>query len=291
MGELTIGVIGGSGLYDLPGLEGVERITVETPYGSPSDALVTGRLHGKRMVFLPRHGVGHRILPTEINYRANIWALKTLGVSQLLSISAVGSMKESIVPGHLVFVDQFIDLTKRRVSTFFGEGAVAHVPMADPVCHGMRKLLVQVAKSAGIVHHEKGTYVCIEGPQFSTRAESMVYRSWGVDVIGMTNMPEAKLAREAEIAYATIALATDYDCWHHEEATVTVEMVIATLMANVEKAKSVIRLYVEHATENTASIEATTAARSSLMTPVDRIPAKTRLALDPILGPVRGPTA
>ena len=237
MGELTIGVIGGSGLYDLPGLEGVERITVETPYGSPSDALVTGRLHGKRMVFLPRHGVGHRILPTEINYRANIWALKTLGVSQLLSISAVGSMKESIVPGHLVFVDQFIDLTKRRVSTFFGEGAVAHVPMADPVCHGMRKLLVQVAKSAGIVHHEKGTYVCIEGPQFSTRAESRLYRTWGVSVIGMTAMPEAKLAREAELPFATLALATDYDCWHDTHDAVTVEQVMQTMKGNVILAK------------------------------------------------------
>jgi 5'-methylthioadenosine phosphorylase len=288
MGELTIGVIGGSGLYDLPGLTDVEHVRLETPFGSPSDAFVVGRLGGRRMVFLPRHGVGHRILPTEINFRANIWGMKKLGVSQLLSVSAVGSMKEAIAPGHLVFVDQFIDLTKRRVSTFYGEGVVVHVPMADPVCAGVHGLLVSLAQELGIAHHERGTYVCIEGPQFSTRGESLVYRSWGVDVIGMTNMPEAKLAREAEIAYATVALATDYDCWHQSEESVTVEAVMATLAANVDKAKRLITAYAARATPETASVAALTAARTSLMTPVDRIPPATRAALDPIFGAFLG---
>ena len=288
MGELTIGVIGGSGLYDLPGLTDVEHVRLETPFGAPSDAFVVGRLGGRRMVFLPRHGVGHRILPTEINFRANIWGMKKLGVSQLLSVSAVGSMKEAIAPGHLVFVDQFIDLTKRRVSTFYGEGVVVHVPMADPVCAGVHGLLVSLARELGLAHHERGAYVCIEGPQFSTRGESLVYRSWGVDVIGMTNMPEAKLAREAEIAYATVALATDYDCWHQSEESVTVEAVMATLAANVDKAKRLITAYAARATPETASAAALTAARTSLMTPVDRIPPATRAALDPIFGAFLG---
>jgi 5'-methylthioadenosine phosphorylase len=280
--ELVIGVIGGSGLYQMEDLENVERVRIDTPFGPPSDEFVIGRLSGKRMVFLPRHGVGHRILPTEINFRANIWGMKKLGVSQLLSVSAVGSMKEHIAPGTLVFVDQFIDLTKRRVSTFYGNGVVVHVPMADPICKNMRRLLVEVAAEQGIEHQNGGTYVCIEGPQFSSRGESLVYRSWGVDVIGMTNMPEAKLAREAEIAYATIALATDYDCWHQSEESVSVEAVIRTLMANVAKAQRVIKGYVAKATLETASIECTTAARTSIMTAPDKIPSEIRQQLEPI---------
>ncbi|MFO0724945.1 MAG: S-methyl-5'-thioadenosine phosphorylase [Myxococcota bacterium] len=283
--ELTLGVIGGSGLYEMEGLTEKQSVHVDTPFGKPSDALVVGRLEGRRIVFLPRHGVGHRILPSEINYRANIWALKSLGVSQLLSISAVGSMKEAIVPGHLVFVDQFIDLTKRRISTFCGDGLVAHVPMAEPVCPGVRQALIDCAQTLGFPHHSKGTYVCVEGPQFSTRAESMVYRSWGVDVIGMTNMPEAKLAREAEIAYATVALATDYDCWHPAEASVTVEAVLETLAANVEKARALIRAYAARATEATASTLAKTALRTSLITPLSEIPHPTKERLAPLLQP------
>ncbi len=286
--DFTIGVIGGSGLYDLPGLTEVEKVTVETPFGAPSDAYVTGRLHGRKMVFLPRHGVGHRITPTEINFRANIWGMKKLGVSQLLSVSAVGSMKEAVAPGHLVMVDQFIDLTKHRINTFYGQGVVVHVPMADPVCKGVHGLLVQLAGELGIEHHGRGTYVCVEGPQFSTRAESLVYRSWGVDVIGMTNMPEAKLAREAEIAYATVALATDYDCWHHSEESVSVEAVMAIMAANVDKAKRLITAYAQRATAATASVEARTAARTSLMTSVERIPLATRAALEPIFGAFLG---
>lgn len=280
--DLVIGVIGGSGLYQMEGLENVERVRLDTPFGPPSDEFVLGRLHGKKMAFLPRHGVGHRILPSEINFRANIWGMKKLGVSQLLSVSAVGSMKEQIVPGHLVFVDQFIDLTKRRISTFYGDSAVVHVPMADPVCKNMRGLLGESAKQEGITHHNGGTYVCIEGPQFSTRAESLVYRSWGVDVIGMTNMPEAKLAREAEIAYATIALATDYDCWHHSEESVTVEAVIKTLMANVANAQRVIKAYVAKTTIDLPCPEIRCAARTSLMTAPERITAKVRQDLEPI---------
>jgi 5'-methylthioadenosine phosphorylase len=234
-------------------------------------------------VFLPRHGVGHRILPHEINFRANIWGMKKLGVTQLVSVSAVGSMKEAIQPGKIVLVDQFIDLTKRRVSTFFGEGAVGHVPFADPICPVMRKALVGHAAQATIPHQDGGTYVCIEGPQFSTRAESFLYRSWGIDVIGMTNMPEAKLAREAEICYATLALATDYDCWHSSEESVSVEAVLKVLSANVEKAKTLIRAFAKAQTEPCSMC--TTAARTSLMTKPELIPARARAALEPILGP------
>jgi 5'-methylthioadenosine phosphorylase len=280
-GTIVIGVIGGSGLYALDGLEGVERVRVSTPFGDPSDELITGSLFGKRMVFLPRHGVGHRILPHEINFRANIWAMKKLGVSQLISVSAVGSMKEAIAPGHMVLIDQFIDRTRRRISTFYGDGVVVHVPFADPICPEMREGLVQSADAQKIRHHDGGTYLCIDGPQFSTRAESYLYRSWGVDVIGMTNLPEAKLAREAEICYATIALATDYDCWHESEESVTVEAVLKTLHDNVEKAKSIIREYVRSATDLSRSM-CRSAARTSLMTAADRIPREVRRDLEPI---------
>ncbi|MBI2375011.1 MAG: S-methyl-5'-thioadenosine phosphorylase [Deltaproteobacteria bacterium] len=283
--ELTIGVVGGSGLYAMEGLTDVTFMELDTPFGRPSDAFVIGRLAGKRMVFLPRHGRAHRVLPHDINFRANLWGMKKLGVTQLLSVSAVGSMKESIAPGHLVLVDQFIDLTKRRPSTFFGDGIVGHVPMAHPVSEPMREKLVSITNELGILSHDGGTYVCIEGPQFSTKAESMVYRSWGVSVIGMTNMPEAKLAREAEISYATIALATDYDCWHEEEASVSVDAVLAVLSANVERAKAVLKAYAEQATPELHAPEIARVLDSSIMTPLEAIPESARSALAPILDP------
>lgn len=279
----AIGVIGGSGLYEMDGLEQIEKVSLDTPYGAPSDAYVTGTLSGRRMVFLPRHGVGHRILPHEINFRANIWGMKKLGVDRLLSVSAVGSMKESIVPGHLVLADQFIDRTRKREASFYGDGVVAHVPLADPICPPLRGRLNECASTVETTVHDGGTYICIEGPQFSTRAESFLYRSWGVSVIGMTNMPEAKLAREAEICYATIALSTDYDCWHEEEESVTVEAVLATLRANVDNAKKLIAAYVANAPERSTCELCQTAARTSIMTPLDAIPEKRRNDLAPIL--------
>lgn len=279
----TIGVIGGSGLYDLEGFENIERVKLETPYGAPSDAFVTGELFGRKMVFLPRHGVGHRILPHEVNARANIWGMKKLGVEQLLSVSAVGSMKEGIVPGQLVFVDQFIDLTKKRASTFYGEGIALHVPMADPVCKKMRELLFDLSRQEGVVARDHGTYVCIEGPQFSSRAESKVYRHWDIDVIGMSAMPEAKLAREAEIPYALIALATDYDCWHIGQESVNVEGVMRTLEKNVEKSKRIIRAFAKTSSVEHLCKDCMTAARTGLMTPADAIPEKRRKDLEPIM--------
>src|SRR3990167_2807596 len=218
----------------------LEKVRLETPFGDPSDEFVLGKLSGKEVVFLARHARGHRILPSEINYRANIWGMKKLEVGQILSVSAVGSLKEEIVPGHLVFPDQFIDRTHRRISTFFGEGIVAHVALADPICSVVRKTLIQAADQLKFKSHSKGTYVCIEGPQFSTKAESNIYRSWNAEVIGMTNVTEAKLAREAQICYATIALATDYDCWHPSHDSVTTDQVLATLFSNIEKAKKLV---------------------------------------------------
>jgi 5'-methylthioadenosine phosphorylase len=224
-----LGVIGGSGLYELPGLQSAEDLEVDTPYGRPSDAVVRGHLGATTMLFLPRHGRGHRLSPSDINYRANVCALKKLGATHLVSVSAVGSMKEHIRPGDLVIVDQFIDLTKRRSGTFFEGGIAAHVALADPVCPFLAEATARAAEKVGAPVHRGGTYLCIEGPQFSTRAESVLYRSWGVSVIGMTNMPEAKLAREAELPYATIAIATDYDCWHQTEEDVTVAAILAVL--------------------------------------------------------------
>jgi len=239
--QASVGVIGGSGLYSMEGLRSVREFRVRTPFGSPSDAIVVGTIDGIRVAFLSRHGRGHRLNPTEINYRANIYALKSLGVSRVISVSAVGSMKESIKPGDVVIPDQFIDLTKRRPSTFFEGGIVAHVAFGDPVCGGLTRALVATATGLGATVHDGGVYVCMEGPQFSTKGESRLYRQWGVDVIGMTNMPEAKLAREAELCYATMALATDYDCWHETEEDVTVEAILATLHRNVELAKRILR--------------------------------------------------
>jgi 5'-methylthioadenosine phosphorylase len=236
-----LAIIGGSGLYDLPGLSGVRREKVSTPFGAPSDEIVVGRLGEQEIAFLPRHGRGHRLLPTEVNSRANLHALKQLGATWVISVSAVGSMKEEIAPGHLVLPLQYIDRTFARAKTFFGEGIVAHVSFSDPVCPVLHKHLEGACFAAGATSHARGTYLCIEGPQFSTRAESELYRSWKIDVIGMTAMPEAKLAREAELCYATLALATDYDCWHPAHDAVTVEAVVKTLTANAALAREVVR--------------------------------------------------
>jgi len=236
-----IGVIGGSGLYGMDGLTDAREVAVDTPFGAPSDALVVGALDGVAVAFLARHGRGHRLLPGDINYRANVYALKSLGVERVLSASAVGSMKESIRPRDVVLPDQFIDRTHARVSTFFGGGVAAHVAFAEPVCPVTRRALAEAAREAGVTVHDGGTYLCMEGPAFSTRAESLLHRSWGVDVIGMTNATEAKLAREAELCYATLALVTDYDCWHAGEEAVHVEAVVENLEANAAKAAATIR--------------------------------------------------
>ncbi|MCB1215427.1 MAG: S-methyl-5'-thioadenosine phosphorylase [Deltaproteobacteria bacterium] len=240
MNPIRLAVIGGSGLYQMKGLEILEERKISTPFGDPSDALILGRLQGIPVVFLPRHGRGHRILPSELNFRANIWALKSLGVEYILSFSAVGSLSEKVEPGHLVMVDQFIDRTQGRASTFFGEGIVAHVAFGDPTCYQLRHLLHETALSLGATSHLSGTYLCMEGPIFSTKAESHLYRSWGAHVIGMTNLQEAKLAREAGISYATVALSTDYDCWHPEHDQVSVEMILATLENNALLAQNLI---------------------------------------------------
>ena len=235
-----LGIIGGSGLYEMEGLENIDTVNVATPFGDPSDSIITGSLDGMKMAFLPRHGVGHRLMPTEINYRANIWALKSMGVDTVIGVSAVGSMKEDIAPGDLVVPHQFIDRTKGRPSTFFGDGIVGHVTFADPVCHALANIVTKGARTLGVRVHQGGTYICMEGPQFSTRAESNLYRTWDVDVIGMTNIPEAKLAREAELCYSTVALATDYDCWHDTEEDVSVEAILEIMHKNVENAKKAI---------------------------------------------------
>jgi len=238
--EPVVGVIGGSGLYEIEGLTDARWVKVKTPFGDPSDAYRVGRLGDVSVAFLSRHGRGHRLTPTDINYRANICGFRSLGARAVISVSAVGSMKETIRPLDLVLPDQFVDNTRRRVSSFFGDGIVAHVGMAEPVCPGLGNLLETAARDAGATVHRGGTYVCIEGPQFSSKAESRVYRQWNVDVIGMTNMPEAKLAREAELCYATLALVTDYDVWHETHDAVTVEAVVAVLLQNVATARQVL---------------------------------------------------
>lgn len=236
----TVGIIGGSGLYALEGVTEVDMVSVDTPWGKPSDEIAVGMLGDTKLFFLPRHGKGHTLMPSEINYRANIFAMKTLGVEWIISVSAVGSMREEIAPGHIVIPSQFYDHTKSRPSTFFGNGITAHISMADPVCPVLSRALYDASVSAGATVHKDLTYICMEGPQFSSRAESNIYRKWGVDVIGMTNMPEAKLAREAEICYATLALSTDYDCWHEQHDNVTVDDLIETLMSNVALSRRVI---------------------------------------------------
>jgi 5'-methylthioadenosine phosphorylase len=281
--KISIGVIGGSGLYEMEGLTQVKTVKVATPFGKPSDDYIIGTLHGRRVAFLPRHGRGHRILPTDINYRANIYGMKKLGVERIISVSAVGSMKEEIKPGDIVIPDQFYDHTKHRRSTFFGAGVVAHVGMAEPVCAPLSDVLARSGVAVGATIHRGGTYLCMEGPQFSTKAESLTYRKWDVDVIGMTNATESKLAREAEICYSTIALATDYDCWHHSEEAVTVEAVLAVMKHNIETSKAMIREAVRVLPEsrNCACGEA---LRNTIMTPEKLIPAKTKKDLAPIIG-------
>ena len=283
MSEAEIGVIGGSGLYDMEGLKYVTSVRVDTPFGAPSDEFVLGTLEGRRLAFLPRHGRGHRFTPSEINYRANIYAMKKLGVERIISVSAVGSMKEEIRPGEIVVPDQFYDQTKNRVSTFFGGGVVAHVGFADPVCPELAGALYDAGIKAGATMHKGGTYICMEGPQFSTRGESRIYRGWGVDVIGMTNVTEAKLAREAEICYATLALATDYDCWHETEEDVTIEAVIAILRKNVETAKKIIQIAVE-AMPVSRSCACGDSLKYAIMTSAELIPEETKRKLDAIIG-------
>jgi len=238
--QAPIGIIGGSGLYNMKAVEIRDEVALETPFGSPSDKLHCGTLSGREVVFLPRHSKGHRIGPSQLNFRANIFAMKLMGVERIIAVSAVGSLREEIVPGHVVIVDQFFDHTKGREASFFDEGIVAHVTMADPVCSEVRGHLIGACEDVGADFHPKGTYICMEGPQFSTRAESNVYRQWGMDVIGMTNLQEAKLAREAEICYATMALSTDYDCWHEGHDDVTVQQVIALLQQNVQLAQDIL---------------------------------------------------
>jgi 5'-methylthioadenosine phosphorylase len=279
----VLAVIGGSGLYDIPGLTDVEEVRVVTPFGPPSDAIVRGRLGDTTLLFLPRHARGHRIAPHRIDARANICALKKLGATQLVSISAVGSMKEAIAPGEFVVVDQFIDLTKGRTSTFFDDGLVGHVGFADPVCADLSAALGDAAVRAGARVHRGGTYVCIEGPQFSTRAESELYRSWGVSVIGMTAMPEAKLAREAELPYALLALATDYDCWHQAEEDVTIEAVLKVLGENVAKARLAVG-QLAGALPDPAKSPASGALASALMTSRELIEPATLSKLDWLIG-------
>lgn len=278
MQQAEIGIIGGSGLYSMPGLADVQEVSLQTPFGSPSENFVLGNLEGRRVAFLARHGRGHRILPSELNFRANIYALKALGVERIISVSAVGSLKEKHKPTDFIVPDQFIDRTYRRVSTFFGEGLVAHISFADPICPEVAATLNDSCKRSGVVGKSGGTYVCIEGPQFSTKAESYLYRSWGADVIGMTNLQEAKLAREAEICYATMAMVTDYDCWHEGHEAVTVEQVIKVLNTNSGNAAKVIRQAIA-LMPKTKKCKCGSALEHAIMTDPSLIPPATRQKL------------
>ncbi|MEO8600922.1 MAG: S-methyl-5'-thioadenosine phosphorylase [bacterium] len=286
MNKIRFGIIGGSGLYNMPGLQSVQEITLETPFGAPSDAIMTGMLDGVPVAFLARHGRSHALLPSELPFRANIWAMKQLGVDYLLSVSAVGSLQEHLAPRDMVLPDQFIDMTRQRVGTFFGEGAVAHISFAQPVCATLSDLVAQAffdCKLPDATLHRGGTYLCIEGPAFSTYAESQLYRSWGAAVIGMTNMPEARLAREAEIAYATLALVTDFDCWHPGHAAVTAEMAIGNLMHNAQNAQAVLRACIRRLAANPPPSLAHQALAQALVTPPSAIPDATRARLEPLL--------
>jgi 5'-methylthioadenosine phosphorylase len=283
MAPAIIGVIGGSGLYRMSELERVREVEIKTPFGKPSDRLIRGRLGETELVFLPRHGKGHRWLPTEINFRANIFAFKKLGVERIISVSAVGSLSQEIAPGHLVVPDQFIDRTTQRPSTFFGRGLVAHVSLADPYCKALSEVLIDAARAEGAQVHGGGTYICMEGPQFSTRAESRLYRSWGAHVIGMTNLQEAKLAREAEICFGTLALATDYDCWNEDAGDVQIEHVLAVLQRNVDLAQRTIRQAVAQLTA-LRSCACASALKDAIITERVRIPKKLRADLRPIVG-------
>jgi 5'-methylthioadenosine phosphorylase len=283
MAEPLIGIIGGSGLYEMEGMETIREEVVRTPFGEPSDRFVLGRLHGRPVAFLARHGRGHRLMPSELNFRANIFGFKVLGAEWILSASAVGSMREEIKPLDILIPDQFFDRTTQRTSTFFGNGLIAHVSVADPTCQVLGDILYRAGRQVGAAMHRGGTYLCIEGPQFSTRAESRIYRSWGVDVIGMTNLQEAKLAREAEICYATMALVTDYDVWHATEEDVNVEAVVKILQQNVQTAKAIIRAALVEIPE-ARTCPCAHALRDAIITARHAIPAQVRRDLAPIVG-------
>lgn len=286
MVKAKIGVIGGSGLYKMDALQNIEEVKLQTPFGDPSDALIVGQLENSTVAFLPRHGRNHHLLPSELPFRANIHAFKQLGVEYIISASAVGSLKETVKPLDLVVPDQFIDRTKSRISTFFGAGVVAHIAFGDPVCPSLAAVLAEAIDSLELPEvtlHRGGTYVCMEGPAFSTKAESYLYRSWGATVVGMTNLTEAKLAREAEIAYATLALVTDYDCWHPDHDSVTVDLVIDNLKRNAVNAQKVIRETVRRLSVNPPKSEAHSALKYAILTPLDKIPASAREKLSVLL--------
>ncbi len=283
MAEAKIGIIGGSGLYQMDALQDVEEVSIDTPFGSPSDSLIVGTLEGVRVAFLARHGRYHHLSPSELPFRANIYAMKRLGVQYIISASAVGSLQEDVKPLDMVVPSQFIDRTKERISTFFRDGIVAHVGFADPVCPNLAQVLADAVASChlqDVTLHRGGTYVCMEGPTFSTKAESHLYRSWGATVVGMTNLPEAKLAREAEIAYATLALATDYDCWHPEHDSVSVEMVVGNLKRNAVNAQKVILETVRRLSEHPPESAAHTALQYAILTPLDKVPETTKNKLE-----------
>jgi len=285
LAQAEIGIIGGSGLYSMPGLTKVKELRLKTPFGTPSDAYVLGTLAGRKVAFLARHGRGHRILPTELNFRANIYGFKQLGVERIVSISAVGSLKEEHKPLEFVIPDQFFDRTRHRVDTFFGNGIVAHIAFADPVCPELSRIVEGACSKAGVTGKRGGTYVCMEGPQFSTKAESNVYRSWGMDVIGMTNLQEAKLAREAEICYVTVAMVTDYDCWHPHHDSVTVDQIVAVLLKNAENATRVVRETVAAMpTGDARACKCDSSLAHAILTERSKIPAATRRKLKLILG-------
>lgn len=283
MQKVKIGIIGGSGLYDMQELTERQEVAVDTPFGPPSDSFILGTIRGKRVAFLARHGRGHRILPSELNFRANIYAMKKLGVERILSASAVGSLKEEIAPLDIVLPDQFVDRTRGRISTFFGDGLAGHVAFADPICPDLIEQTHKAALAVGVRAKRGGTYLCMEGPAFSTKAESNLYRTWGMDVIGMTNLQEAKLAREAEICYVTIALVTDYDCWHQSHESVTVEMIIANLQQNSRNAQSIIVETLRNLPE-TRACRCEHALQHALITDRTRVPDSTREKLDLVVG-------
>jgi len=289
MEKIEIGIIGGSGLYQMPELQNVRHEAVETPFGPPSDAFVIGELEGVTVAFLPRHGRGHRLLPTELPFRANIYAMKLLGVEYILSVSAVGSLQERYKPTDMVIPDQFFDRTRARAkeSTFFGEGIVGHVTFAHPVCNELGDILEESCKTVGVATHRGGTYICMEGPAFSTKAESNVYRQWGMDVIGMTNLQEAKLAREAEIAYATLALVTDYDCWHEGHDDVTVDMVIEYLNKNVRNAQLILKDAVQRVERKETPNQYRDVIKNAIFTAPDLWPEETFKRLEAIIGKYR----
>jgi 5'-methylthioadenosine phosphorylase len=283
LAQAEIGIIGGSGLYAMPGLIRAKEVRVKTPFGQPSDAYVLGTLEGRKVAFLARHGRGHRILPSELNFRANIHGFKQLGVERIISVSAVGSLKEEHKPLDFVIPDQFFDRTRHRIDTFFGAGVVAHVSFADPVCPALAQVVEASCRKAGVSSKRGGTYVCMEGPQFSTKAESNVYRSWGMDVIGMTNLQEAKLAREAELCYVTLAMVTDYDCWHPHHDSVTVDQVVAVLLKNAENACTVVRETVA-AMPKARNCKCGAALAHAILTDPAKVPAATKQKLKLILG-------